>query len=697
MRQVEYYTYSIDWRRLATVGWIGLAWLALCLQFDRARAAEQTPSAAASAEDDQTCLGCHGERDLQPETERGKTRKLQVPADAVTGSVHEGLRCTQCHGGGESDFGQVPHNQGKPTGLRCADCHKSVVQIFEKHLHGGNVKGKRASPGCADCHGDGHQVKPLGSPGSPLSPAKQHETCGRCHQDQQPSGLTYGAKSRIIAHYLQGAHGQALTAGRKAATCSDCHGSHAIGTSGEPESPVSRAEVTRTCGRCHESEAKVFAEGSHGKALLRGNPDVPNCVTCHGDHDVLSLRAHEGRRSDFAATQVCSWCHGNARMMDRYGLDTTPVESYLQDFHGLTQRGTAGASATCADCHHGHLALTASDPRSYIHPAHRAQTCGKCHGETPKSFYMSFSHKHFDTQQSPPIKRLVVLAYYVLILVTIGGMTLHNLIIWGYALRRKARHQRERGTLVRLTRFERIWHLFLFVSFALLVLTGFQLRFAESFWARWLSQNGMDETVRAWVHRLSAAALIVCTLWFAIYQIGSGPGRRWWREMWPRFTDLRDFYLTMKFYLGLESERPRYGVFSYVEKAEYWALVWGTLVMIATGLMLWFPRALPEESPSWLIDLARTIHFYEAVLASLAIVIWHFFHTVFKPGEYPMDTTWITGALTEEEGRQRFTQEALESHRQWSQQASETVPPADASAGSAPVSEGTIQKTGGEE
>jgi cytochrome b subunit of formate dehydrogenase len=145
-----------------------------------------------------------------------------------------------------------------------------------------------------------------------------------------------------------------------------------------------------------------------------------------------------------------------------------------------------------------------------------------------------------------------------------------------------------------------------------------------------------------------------------LYQLFSRSGRARWKHMRPRVGDVKDLYANMRYHLGLKKARPVFGIFSYMEKAEYWALVWGTLIMVVTGLVLWFPKSLPATWPSWAIDVARIIHFYEAILASLAVLVWHFFHTIFRPGEYPMDTSWLTGVLTEKEAGHRFTREALE-------------------------------------
>ncbi|MDH3215987.1 MAG: hypothetical protein OEN01_06800, partial [Candidatus Krumholzibacteria bacterium] len=85
--------------------------------------------------------------------------------------------------------------------------------------------------------------------------------------------------------------------------------------------------------------------------------------------------------------------------------------------------------------------------------------------------------------------------------------------------------------------------------------------------------------------------------------------------------------------------------FDYTQKAEYWAVVWGTWIMALTGLVLWYPTVATSYLPAWTVRVSEVIHFYEAVLAVSAIFIWHFFYVIFMPGEYPMSTTWLNGRM----------------------------------------------------
>ena len=87
----------------------------------------------------------------------------------------------------------------------------------------------------------------------------------------------------------------------------------------------------------------------------------------------------------------------------------------------------------------------------------------------------------------------------------------------------------------------------------------------------------------------------------------------------------------------------------YGEKAEYLALIWGVIVMGTSGFVLWFPEFFMRFLPSWSFETAEIIHYYEAWLATLAILVWHWFFVIFHPEKYPMNTTWMDGKITEEE------------------------------------------------
>ncbi len=623
------------------------------------------PSVLGAEITNEDCLACHSDKELEPETERGKTLKLFVPEDALKGSVHEDLSCTDCHKGEDKRaFDEVPHgSKEKPLRIDCAECHNDIYADFiKKDTHGqAYQEGNPRAPYCSHCHG-GHDILPLSSPDSRMSKKRQADTCGKCHGLEKlnlEEGIT---KRNLISRYKGSVHYQAIKEGKNGANCTDCHSHHNVLPSSSTASTVAPTEIMHICQKCHPNEVRTYNNGPHGRSLRHGNYDVPNCTVCHGDHDMASLRVRVGDAKQWASTQVCIWCHNNERMMARYGLDTIPVQSYMKDFHGLTQRGTMGASATCSDCHDPHHSLPADHPASRMHISNRGTACGKCHGKVTESFAQSFTHRKAMERPGTRIESIIRNIYIILIICTVGGMLFYNFLIWLWAVRKKLLKQRKQKHVRRMTRYERISHWILFIAFSALAITGFALKFPEAFWAKWLFAMGMNETIRAFIHRFAASVMTINLIIFGLYMILRKRGRGVLKEILPKKRDFSDFSKSIRFYLGISRNKtqPKHAVFNFGEKFEFWALVWGTIIMLLSGLILWLPKAIPEGWPSWVISLARVIHYYEALLATLAILIWHGFHTMFHPDEYPMNTSWLTGYITEEEAKHHFETEAIE-------------------------------------
>ncbi len=635
-------------------GWLLMVAVGLCLS--------STGLAEEGYEED--CFQCHGSQETMADATDKKIEPGWVVAvGALAGTAHEDNDCSDCHVLAKEGAGDH-FDGGPPLVLKCDSCHEDAAGSFASHdVHGkAFASGNTSAPWCTDCHPGGHQMKPLKSPDSPLAPLNQPSLCARCHDGSESEHQPTITKKKLLERYKAGVHWQSLVEGKPAAVCTDCHGHHSILPSSDQDSAVSREGLLTTCAKCHAAETKIYASGSHGATLLHGNLDVPTCTTCHGDHDIASLKMQVGGTRGFATTQVCMWCHGNDRIMARYDLDTSPVDTYLHDFHGLSQRSSLGASATCADCHDPHRSLPAGNPKSSVHVDNRGATCGKCHGESSESFIMSFTHKKGRGEGAGTRGQIVdwvTLVYIILIVVTLGGMALHNVVVWTYYVKLKRKYQERKGAIVRMTQFERGWHWLLLISFTLLAVTGFALSYSDSAPFRWLYSLGLTEGNRSWLHRLNAILMTLDMGVFLVYKTVTRRGRMWWTQMWPRWRDVRDFWNNMKFHLWFTRQRPRFPMFNYGEKAEYWALWWGTGVMLLTGLVLWFSELLPADSPPWIFEVSRVIHYYEAILATGAIVVWHLFNTILHPAEYPLDTCWLTGKLTEEEAHHRFDDEAV--------------------------------------
>ena len=119
-------------------------------------------------------------------------------------------------------------------------------------------------------------------------------------------------------------------------------------------------------------------------------------------------------------------------------------------------------------------------------------------------------------------------------------------------------------------------------------------------------------------------------------------------DLFPVKKDAADVWQAVRYLCGWSKDRPKIGRFGYAEKMEYWAVVWGTIIMGATGLAIWFKIDVTHHLPRWVVAVATTIHYYEAVLACLAIIVWHFYHVMFDPDVYPINTACLDGRISEE-------------------------------------------------
>jgi formate dehydrogenase gamma subunit len=199
---------------------------------------------------------------------------------------------------------------------------------------------------------------------------------------------------------------------------------------------------------------------------------------------------------------------------------------------------------------------------------------------------------------------------------------------------------------LRWTRAERWQHWLVAASFVLLAVTGFALKYPESWWARPFMGIETRFAVRGILHRMAAVIYSVVAVLHLAYLASTSRGRETFKALMFRWSDVTDVLRNLGWLAGRRREPADYDHFSYAEKAEYWALVWGTLVMGLTGAGLWFEEVTLRFLPLLGIQILTTIHLYEAWLATLAILVWHFYAVIFNPIVYPLNTSMVTGWIS---------------------------------------------------
>jgi cytochrome b subunit of formate dehydrogenase len=675
-------------------------------------AALHTPNLLAQSRAD--CLACHSDSSLTKEHD-GKQISLFVKESVLDQSPHKKFVCVACHTG--FDPGNVPHKE-KITPVNCTNCHKDagIKHPFHPQLAAALINHQEPDVSCKDCHGTHDIVSPK-VPGSKFSESNLAESCGECHSDVKEhfassahgkaiAGAVIGAPNCLTCHrhditqadaihdtlshkisqeklclschldnpdvrsrtsptagfiaaYEKSVHGSSLLKGNaNAANCVDCHGSHEMKKGLEQSAKMNKMNVVETCSKCHTSVAAEFAQSIHGTAAAKGNLDAPVCTNCHGEHNILR---HNDPQSPVAtknlSSQVCSPCHSSVALSAKYGLANDRFKTFSDSYHGLAIRGGSVEVANCASCHGSHNIKPSTDSTSTTYKANLAVTCGKCHPGANQRFAVGSVHVTMAAKEEP-ILYWIASTYIVLIVVTIGGMFLHNLLDFIKKSKRKLmirrgliRHEAHgHGLYLRMTLSERLQHVFLLVSFITLVVTGFMLRFPDAWWVRGI-QHVSDRMfdARSIIHRVAAIVMIAASVYHLYYVSLTKRGRELIRDLVPKIQDGRDAIAVMKYNLGFSKTKPKFGRFSYIEKSEYWALVWGTGVMAATGVIMWFDNTFIGVLTKLGYDISRTIHYYEAWLATLAIIVWHLYFVIFNPDIYPINLAFWKGTLTEEE------------------------------------------------
>jgi DnaJ-class molecular chaperone len=195
--------------------------------------------------------------------------------------------------------------------------------------------------------------------------------------------------------YLKSVHGKALSgrgAASFAAVCTDCHGAHAIQPAGQPGL---QAKDPETCGRCHGRVLETYRAGIHGREALRGNPDAPTCVDCHGEHGLAAAGTIGSPTAKSRIPDTCATCHAKPEVMRRYGVPADRVSTFITSLHGISAGLGDKAGASCADCHGYHDIRPAADPLSSISPAKLPATCGQpgCHPGMPARIASAKIHR----------------------------------------------------------------------------------------------------------------------------------------------------------------------------------------------------------------------------------------------------------------------------------------------------------------
>jgi predicted CXXCH cytochrome family protein len=344
-----------------------------------------TAAAEALPDEAQSCLECHAQKGSVVSFQNNESLEAYVNTDLFKASVHASLGCAGCH----TDFSKGNHPKRAfkskkqyrlKSVMACRQCHPDEM-LKAKTIHASLLGKESSAPVCTDCH-NAHATTAVAG-GRTVAGEKQYclgchnhnismvmknsetallkvdmkeldtsvhaklscfdchfgfsstehpkrnfksvrefslasaDTCRRCHFDKY-------SKTLDSIHYSMLSQGNL-----NAPVCTDCHGSHAV-----THSKTAKIQITHTCEKCHGDIYRIYAKSVHGKALLNnGNGDVPICSDCHSAHSIQDPRTMAYREN---VPEMCGHCHANKALMKKYGLYPGVVNSYLEDFHGVT-------------------------------------------------------------------------------------------------------------------------------------------------------------------------------------------------------------------------------------------------------------------------------------------------------------------------------------------------------------------------
>ena len=397
--------------RLALLAALALAW-----GVGDARAAEDPT---------ETCLACHGDKSLST-TRAGRPVSLFIDKKKFAPSVHGSLPCTACHADLEGK--DLPHETPLKK-VDCGSCHADQKQQHASSLHGKALaRGDALAPNCVSCHGN-HDILPVSNPQSRVAPLNIPLVCGQCHREGTPVQRNRAiAQHNILENFSESIHGEALL--RKglvvAPSCASCHTAHRILPHTDAASSIARANITRTCMKCHAEIELVHRRVING-TLWEAKPHVlPVCVDCHQPHKIRNLyypqgmadadclRCHanprlaaaDGRKMFVQAADLkdsrhqkvaCSQCHSEVnvsrvrpcetitRKVDCTSCHAEVGQQYQRSTHGQLLAKHDSNAPDCKECHGTHRVLGRQNSESPTFPINVPTLCGSCHHEGRKA------------------------------------------------------------------------------------------------------------------------------------------------------------------------------------------------------------------------------------------------------------------------------------------------------------------------
>ena len=203
-------------------------------------------------------------------------------------------------------------------------------------------------------------------------------------------------------------------------------------------------------------------------------------------------------------------------------------------------------------------------------------------------------------------------------------------------------------TVVRFSVWSRVQHVSMIVLFTLLLVTGLPQKWPFLAGSQWIVDAMGGIFAVRWLHRAVGVVFTVLTGAHLVVAVGGVLRRRFAPTMMIERKDFTDAVQQLRYYLGRTDKAPAFGRYDYRQKFEYWGLVFGSMVMVGTGLVLLYPILLSQLLPAQLIPAAKVMHSNEALLAFLIVIFWHMYGAHLNPDVFPFDKSIFTGRIAKE-------------------------------------------------
>ena len=351
--------------------------LVLLVAAARVSPVDAQPSAQATAQPgskpaNEACLGCHAQPGMTKTLPNGELLYLTIDQETFKHTVHN------------------------ESNIACVDCHTNITGFPHPAFDAATRRDVTL---------------------------QLYTSCKNCHAEQYNK-------------VLDSVHQKALAGGNQnAAVCTDCHNPHEQTRLTDPQTgkllPDARLTIPLKCARCHSAIYNTYKTSVHGVALTNsGNQDVPTCIDCHGVHNIQNPTA-AGFRNDIP--QLCAKCHTDPQIMNKYGISTQVLNTYVADFHGTTvtlfeqvSPNTPTNKPVCTDCHGVHDISNVNNPVTGIAiKQNLLARCQRCHPDvTTASFTDAWMSHYVASPDKFPLVYYVGLFYKVFIPTVIGGMLL---------------------------------------------------------------------------------------------------------------------------------------------------------------------------------------------------------------------------------------------------------------------------------